>query len=203
MRVSAIVYSAFLVAVGLGRFVEMYISRRNERRLLARGVAALPDPNFRWTVIFHTGMLFSAGLEVWILRRPFLPLLAVTMAILFFLSNVMRWWIIGTLGDHWNFQVVPSTSLGVVTGGPYRWVRHPNYFAVFTEMIAVPLIHTAWLTAVAGTITHAFLLRSRVNLEDRVLLADPAYRTAMGWKPRFIPNFMAASRPPQEKSSSR
>lgn len=203
MGVSAILYTAFLAAVGLGRLVELRISRRNQQRLIARGAAPVPDLGFRWMVALHAGILVFAGLEVWFLRRPFLPELAATMAALFLLSNAVRWWVIVTLADHWNVQVMASTGLGVVSSGPFRWVRHPNYAAVFVEMIALPLIHTAWLTALAGAIAHVSVLRRRLNVEDRVLLADPAYRTAMGWKPRFIPNFFSAPRHPEEASSRR
>ena len=71
--------------------------------------------------------------------------------------------------------------------GPYRWVRHPNYTAVFVELLALPLIHMAWITAALGTVAHVFVLRARVASEDRVLLANPDYVARMGHKPRFLP----------------
>jgi methyltransferase len=82
---------------------------------------------------------------------------------------------------------VESWRLGVISGGPYRWVRHPNYAAVFVEMLALPLIHTAWLTSLLGGAAHLWVLRRRIALEEQMLLADPAYRAAMGAKPRFVP----------------
>ena len=66
------------------------------------------------------------------------------------LANLLRFWVIATLGVHWNVRVVRSMPLGVVTAGPYRFVRHPNYVAVFVELLALPLVHGACLTAVAG-----------------------------------------------------
>ena len=77
--------------------------------------------------------------------------------------------------------------LGVVTAGPYRFVRHPNYVAVFVELLALPLVHGAYLTAVAGTLLHLLILRRRVSLEESVLMADEGYRRAFADKPRFIP----------------
>src|SRR5204863_108279 len=76
---------------------------------------------------------------------------------------------------------------GVVTGGPYRWIRHPNYVAVFVELLALPLVHGAWLTALAGAALHVPVLRRRLALEESVLAADPVYRDLMGRKPRFVP----------------
>ena len=80
-----------------------------------------------------------------------------------------------------------STRLGVITIGPFRYVRHPNYAAVFVEMIALPLIHTAWITALAGAIAHTIVLTLRLSTEERVLFANPEYAAAMSAKPRFLP----------------
>jgi methyltransferase len=80
-----------------------------------------------------------------------------------------------------------STKLGVITSGPFRYVRHPNYAAVFVEMIALPLIHTAWATALAGAIAHIGVLALRLSTEERVLFANPDYAAAMASKPRFLP----------------
>jgi methyltransferase len=82
---------------------------------------------------------------------------------------------------------VNSTSLGVVTSGPFRYVRHPNYAAVFVEMLVLPLIHTAWITALAGSLAHILVLSQRLATEERVLFADAQYRAAMSDKPRFVP----------------
>ena len=99
----------------------------------------------------------------------------------------MRWWVIRTLGEHWNVQVVDSTRLGVIVSGPFRFVRHPNYAAVFAEMLALPLIHTAWITALVGSRRTSRCWRKGCATEERVLFADPDYRSAMASKPRFLP----------------
>ena len=68
-----------------------------------------------------------------------------------------------------------------------RYVRHPNYVAVFVELAALPLVHGAYLTAIAGALLHAAVLHRRVGLEESVLMADESYRLAFARKPRFIP----------------
>lgn len=187
MAVTRIAFLGLIGVVALLRLVELRISRRNERRMIARGARPAPDPSFRWMVLLHTGVLAGAAAEVWWLHRPFLPVLAVTMGILFLAANALRWWVITTLGKQWCVEVVDAGRLGVVSCGPFRYVRHPNYDAVFLEMLALPLIHTCWLTALVGTAAHALVLRSRVRAEDAVLLANPEYRARMGAKPRFLP----------------
>ncbi len=187
MGVSQTAYVALLVAVGLGRLVEVRLSARNQRRLAAQGVAKVPESHFQWMVLLHAGVLISAALEVLLLRRPLIPALALPMGVFFLLANALRWWVIASLAEHWNVQVMDSTQLGIVTRGPYRWIRHPNYVAVFAELIALPLIHTAWLTAVWASASNLAILRRRLQVEERVLLANPTYRATMATKPRFVP----------------
>ena len=187
---SVIRYTLLLAVVGLGRLAELRISRRHQRQLGSRGIARLPEPSFRWMVLLHGGVLCGAALEVWLLKRRLIRALAIPMGILWLLANGLRWWVIHTMAEHWNVQVMDSVQLGVVTGGPFRWIRHPNYLAVFVELLALPLIHSAWLTALGGTLAHIQVLRQRIALEERILLADPAYRTLMEAKPRFLPRII-------------
>ena len=180
-------YLALLVAVGIGRVVELVISRRNHRRLAAQGAQAIPEPHFRWIVFLHVAVLIGAGAEVLLLHRPLIPALAIPMLILFVLSNVLRWWVIRVLADLWVVQIMDSSSIKVVSNGPFRWVRHPNYTGVVMEVFSLPMIHTAWITALAGTLGYILPLRRRLKLEDAFLMANPAYRETMGSKPRFLP----------------
>ena len=187
MDISVIAFLLLLVAVAALRVVELHISRRHQQQLVSRGAAKVSEPRFRWMVALHTAVLLGAALEVVFLKRPFIPALAAIMFAIFLAANVVRWWVIRTLGDHWNVQVMDSTRLGVITSGPFRFVRHPNYAAVFAEMLALPLIHTAWITALAGSIAHVAVLAQRLSTEEAVLFANPDYRAAMTGKPRFLP----------------
>jgi len=202
MGVSRTAYLALLLAVGLGRLMEMRLSARNRGRLAAQGAMKVHEPHFRWMVLLHAGVLISAALEVLLLRRPLIAALALPMGVLFVLANAVRWWVIAALAEHWNVQVMDSTRLGIVTRGPYRWIRHPNYVAVFVELMALPLIHTAWLTAVWASAVNLWVLRRRLEVEERILLADPTYQATMARKPRFLPRFFpheagSADRAPQ------
>jgi len=184
---SVIAYLALLLLVAALRIFELRVSRGHQQQMLARGAKKIVDPKFRWMVLVHTGVLLGSACEVVFLKRPLLPALAAVMFVLFLAANAMRWWVIRTMGQHWNVQVVDSTQLGVVTSGPFRYVRHPNYAAVFVEMLALPLIYTAWITATLGALAHVIVLVQRLTAEERVLLASADYRTAMGAKPRFLP----------------
>jgi methyltransferase len=187
LPLTTILFLALLLVVAALRIVELRISRRHQAQLITQGAAKVAEPRFRWMVVLHTVVLVGAAAEVVFLRRPFFPALAAAMFCIFLASNAVRWWVIRTLGQHWNVQVMDSTRLGVISSGPFRFVRHPNYAAVFTEMLALPLIHTAWITAVAGSLAHIVVLSQRLSTEERILLANPEYQVAMAGKPRFIP----------------
>jgi methyltransferase len=88
------------------------------------------------------------------------------------LCQAGRWWIIATLGHQWNTRVIVVPGLGRVRRGPYRfgWFPHPNYVIVAIEGIALPLVYTAWITALAFTVLNAILLLGfRIPTEDRAL----------------------------------
>ena len=187
MELSVILFLALLLAVAAMRVVELRISKRHQKDMKAQGASKAKDPIFPVMAMFHTMVLIGAAIEVVFLHRPFLPALAIPMLVLFILANIVRWWVIRTLGQHWNVEVMDSTRLGVITTGPFRYVRHPNYAAVFVEMIALPLIHTAWITALVGAIAHVVVLSVRLSAEERVLFGNPDYAAAMSSKPRFFP----------------
>jgi methyltransferase len=97
-------------------------------------------------------------------------------------SQALRWWCIRTLGNQWNTRVIVVPGLSLVARGPYRWLRHPNYLAVVIEGFALPLVHTAWITALAFTVLNAVLLLGfRIPVENRALAslgpADPSAPT--------------------------
>jgi methyltransferase len=184
---SLIAYLALLLLVAALRIFELRVSRRHQQQMVARGAKKIVDPKFRWMVLVHTGVLLGSACEVVFLKRPLIPALAAVTIVLFLGANAVRWWVIRTMGQHWNVQVVDSTELGVVTSGPFRYVRHPNYAAVFVEMLALPMIHTAWITATFGAVAHVIVLMQRLSAEERVLLANADYRAAMAQKARFLP----------------
>jgi methyltransferase len=187
MELSVTAYLGLLLLVAVLRVYELQISKRHQARMIARGASKVSDPRFRWMVLLHTSVLLGAAVEVVFLHRPFYPAFAIFCFVVFLVANGVRWWVIRTLGEHWNVQVMNSTGIGVITTGPFRYVRHPNYAAVFVEMLALPLIHCAWITAIFGSAAHVLVLSQRLATEERVLFSDVHYREAMSGKPRFVP----------------
>lgn len=180
-------YTVLVLAVAAGRLVELRIAERHRRALLARGGFEASPEHYRWMVLLHTAFLFSCPLEVWLLDRPFLPGLAVSMLALLALAVALRWWVIATLGERWTTRIVCLPGEPPVAGGPYRFLRHPNYLAVIAEIAALPLAHTAWLTAAVFSLLNGWLLRVRIRAEERALSSASDYSEVFSGRPRLFP----------------
>lgn len=162
-------YALLVVAVGLERVAELVVSRRNAAWSFARGGVEFGQRHFPAMVVLHSGLLIACILEVWWAGRPLVAVLGWPMLALVLASQALRWWCITTLGRQWNTRVLVVPGLARVTRGPYRWLRHPNYVAVVVEGAALPLVHSAWVTAVAFTALNALLLRVRLRVEEAAL----------------------------------
>jgi methyltransferase len=162
-------YLLLIVAVGLERLAELVVSQRNLGWSRARGGVESGAGHYPAMVALHTGLLAGCLLEAWLGHRPFLPALGWPMLAVVLLAQGLRWWCIRTLGRQWNTRVVVVPGAGRVARGPYRLLPHPNYVAVVAEGIALPLVHTGWLTALAFTLLNAWLLGIRIRVENRAL----------------------------------
>ena len=168
---SVILYIAFVLATGVERLYELRVSKRNAATAFAQGGREYGQRHFPWMVALHTGLLLACIAEVVLLDRPFIPWLGWPMLVIAVLCQAARYWIISSLGSQWNTRVlvVPGAAR-VVARGPYRWFTHPNYVVVAVEGIALPLVHTAWITAIAFTVLNAVLLLGfRIPTENRAL----------------------------------
>jgi methyltransferase len=165
-----IAYLVLILATGGERIAEMIVTNRNARWSFERGGVEYGKAHFPPMVALHVGLLLACLAEVWFGNRPFIPWLGWPMFAIVLLSQALRWWCIGTLGHRWNTRVIIVPGLALVARGPYRLFRHPNYVAVIAEGIALPLVHTAWITAIAFTVLNAILLFGfRIPVEERAL----------------------------------
>lgn len=179
-------YFALLLGFALLRFGELAVSHRHQARLLQEGGRRITEPTYPFMVAVHAGLFLGSAVEVWWLERAFIPLLGYLMLFLIAVCIVGRIWVWRSLGEQWNTQVVASTR-PIVDTGPYRYVRHPNYTIVIVEMFALPLTHTAYLTAFVCSMLNAFVLCARIHLEESVLFSQSDYVVKMASKPRFLP----------------
>ncbi len=148
---------------------ETIVSSRNVRRAFARGGIEAGASHYPAMVALHAAFLASSVTEVWLLRRPWIPSLGVAMIGIVAAAMALRYWVISVLDGRWTTRVVYVPGDPLVVSGPFRWFRHPNYAAVVAEIAAIPLVHSAWLTAVVFTLANASLLRRRIRVEEELL----------------------------------
>ncbi|GIW72227.1 MAG: isoprenylcysteine carboxyl methyltransferase [Planctomycetota bacterium] len=187
-------FTALVAAVAVQRLVELAWSRRQERRLLLAGGRVHGGADLAVLAAVHTGWLAGMLLEVQALQRPFLPAVAIPALAVFALGQTLRYAAMRALGWRWCVKVVTLPGAPPVTGGVYRWLRHPNYAGVVLEMAALPLVHGAWLTALVASAVHGVAIAWRIRIEERALAGAGDYVRALGGRPRLWPRWRPAAR---------
>jgi methyltransferase len=191
MVISLTAYLAILGALAAERMFELWLSARNARRALAAGAFETERDHYRMMAVFHTLFIVSAAAEAILLRRPFpgvLGWVALTLAIA---AQGLRYWCVATLGPRWNTRIIVWRESRPITGGPYRFIRHPNYLAVIVEVACIPLIHGCWLTALVFSANNAPLLALRISAEEAAM--GPHYALAFAAKRRLLPPVLRAA----------
>ncbi|MBX5484150.1 MAG: hypothetical protein IRZ16_20175 [Myxococcaceae bacterium] len=182
---SRVLFAGFLALIAVERLVELAISKRNAARAFAEGAVELGRGHFRVMSAVHA-LFFPACLaEVFWLDRAAPGVWAALAFAAALGAQALRYWAIATLGPRWNVRIIVVPGAPPVTGGPYRYIRHPNYVAVIVEFLAVPLCHGAWLAATVFTLLNAALLFVRIRAEERAL--GSLYADAFADRPRFVP----------------
>ena len=164
-------FVGFVAALGLQRLFELRLSQRNERQMRLRGGREHAPDTYRWIVALHATWFTALLLEVFAGKRRFRPRLALLALSLFAVGQVLRLTAIRTLGWRWSTRImtVPAPAGAPVQHGIYRYIRHPNYLGVELEIVAVPLVHSAYITSTVFGIANALLLRVRIRREEQAL----------------------------------
>jgi methyltransferase len=162
-------YTLLIAAVAVERLAEVVVAQRNRAWSTGHGGVEFGARHYPAMVALHTGLLAGCLVEVIALHRPFIPALGWPMLAVVLCAQGLRWWCIASLGRQWNTRVIVIPGASRVASGPYRFVSHPNYVAVVAEGVALPLVNTAWITAIGFTVANAALLRTRIKVENAAL----------------------------------
>ena len=162
-------YYLFILVIGAERLVELAVARRNATWSIAHGGKEFDRGHYPVMVGMHGLLLVACIVEVWALHRPFIPWLGWPMVAVVVLRTVVRWWCMAVRGKRWNTRLIVIPGAPLVRRGPYRWSHHPNYTAVTAEVAALPLVHSAWLTAIVFSIANALVLNVRIRAENAAL----------------------------------
>lgn len=190
MNATLLAFELMVGATALQRLVELVLSRRNLAQLSSASRAA--DSSVNWVALIALQALWLAGclLEpAWRGSTARMPVFGAGLA-LFVLGAGLRVWCILCLGSWWNARARVDPGLRVVTSGPYRFVRHPNYAGVLLELVGLPLAGGAWWTLALLAPPHLVVLLRRMRGEDRLLFDLPGYARSMGAKGALLPRLV-------------
>lgn len=154
---------AILVFVTFQRVAELGLARANTRALLARGAYEVAPGHYPLIVLVHAGWLAALW---WI--APGQPVIWSLVAV-FLLLQLARVWVIRTLGPRWTTRIIILPQAPLVTGGPFRFLSHPNYAVVVAEIAVLPLAFGLWEVALVFSALNAIVLTIRVRAESAAL----------------------------------
>ncbi len=167
-------------AMGAARLGELAWSKRNLDGAAAPVEGELSRQTYPLMVALHTVTIVGTALfGARSAHRPFLALLL--------LAQVVRIWTLGTLGRRWNTRGAVASDIEIETGGPYQYVRHPNYAVVAVELASLPAAFGLWRLAFASTVANALLLLVRIRDEERLLRNRPGWTEHFERLKRFVP----------------
>jgi len=154
-----------LALVTLQRLGELVLARRNTRALLSRGAYEVGASHYPLIVLLHAAWLAGLWLLSW--DRPVVPLwLAVFIGL-----QALRVWVISTLGARWTTRIIILPGAPLVTGGPYRFLSHPNYVVVAGEMAVLPLAFGLPIYGLIFFLLNVAVLTLRLSVEAKALAA--------------------------------
>lgn len=164
-------FAVLLAGLAVQRLFELRLSRQNTAQILAQGGREHAAGQVKWMTMLHVTWFAAVLAEVFGLRRPFVPRLALGAGLLLAAGQALRYAAIRTLGPRWSVQVVTLPGAPRVQHGIYRWLRHPNYLGVALEIAAVPLLHSAYLSAAGYSLLNGLFLARRIRSEEHALAA--------------------------------
>ena len=159
MQTGAVLFLAFII---LQRLSELAISKANTKRLLARGAFEVGANHYPAMVAMHSAWIIC--LVVFGYNQP----ISLFWLALFALLQLFRVWILASLGSRWTTRIIILEE-PLVTRGPFKFIRHPNYTLVVAEIIVAPMVLGLWWVAVLFTVLNAAMLWVRIGAEERAL----------------------------------
>lgn len=161
------IWPIFIIII-IQRIVELGIAKRNEKWVKKRGAVEVGHKHYKWFIIVHTLFFMVMLLEIWI-RKSFAVPINYLLLTIFILAQLARIWCLVSLGKHWNTKILVIPDQPLIKKGPYKYVKHPNYIIVGVELLVIPLLFHAYVTAILFPILHLILLKIRIPQEEYAL----------------------------------
>ena len=168
MAVEMIVFLSVIGFVIVQRIVELFIARNNEVWMRSQGAYEVGASHYPFMVAIHIGFFISLIFEFVILDRS-LSANFLLFLVIFLGLQMMRVWVISSLGRFWNTKIIVLPGAHVVNKGPFRLLKHPNYVVVSCEIFIIPLMFGAYFTALVFTLLNLIILSIRIPIEEAAL----------------------------------
>ena len=159
----------------LQRLIELFIAKRNEKWMRSQGAFEAGATHYPVMVSMHIVFFISLLAEVFLFEKALSPLWFIFLVI-FLIAQAARIWCLASLGKFWNTKIIILPGATVVQKGPYKWVRHPNYIIVATELLVLPLLFSAYLTAIVFSLLNVWMLSVRIPTEEKALKEATNYK---------------------------
>jgi methyltransferase len=162
-------FTGIVLAVILQRVLEVRLSDRHKAKILQEGGQEHGDNLLGAVKVMQVCWWVAMIAEVWYCDRPFIPILATVALTATIAGQVLRYLSMQALGWRWTLPIMTVPDLPVVESGVYRYLKHPNWLGVILEIAFLPLIHSAYLTAIAFSLANAWLMSQRIQAEEKAL----------------------------------
>lgn len=174
-------FAVVITIVIIQRFIELIIAKRNETWMRSEGAFEAGAKHYPLMVTMHVLFFISLVLEVFIVNRPLSPAWIALLTV-FLVAQALRVWCLTSLGKFWNTKIIILPDANVVRKGPYAFIRHPNYVIVTTELLVLPLIFSAYFTAILFTMLNIWMLSVRIPTEEKALKQATNYKESFSLK---------------------
>lgn len=161
-------FFVIITIVILQRFVEVLVAKRNEKSMLSKGAYEVGSSHYSFMIALHVSFFLCLILEVVIFNKSLSPLFPYLFS-LFLITQALRIWCLTSLGSFWNTKIIILPGANVVKKGPYLFFRHPNYLVVCMEILLIPSMFQAYLTAIGFTFLNFAMLSVRIPIEEKAL----------------------------------
>jgi methyltransferase len=160
-----LVFISFLI---LQRLVELLIARRNEKISKRKGGIEYDAGGYKYIVLMHIFFFISLIIEYTFFSSG-INSFSIFLLVIFIAAQIVRYWAIVSLGVNWNTKIIVVPGTANIENGPYKYICHPNYIAVITEIAVIPLIFSCYFTSIIFTLINLILLKRRIRIEEHTL----------------------------------
>lgn len=169
------IFQLFLAIIITQRFIELFIAKRNEKWMKANGAIEVGQEHYKYIVLLHFLFFISFLIEVSHYDNNISPIWPAFLA-LFALTQILRVWCMKSLGRFWNTKILIMPNVAVISSGPYKYIKHPNYLVVALELFIIPLFFQAYITAFTFSLLNTVMMLIRIPSEEKALMKQTNYR---------------------------